>query len=102
MATLRRFTKNDWDGFAGATHFADGADPLIAYIKIAFPEAQYDAVLVVDGEGIAVMACDDAGIEIGLWANHKIPVHEAVLLGATLPAVVSPETLVAAGLEDHS
>lgn len=46
MNKLREFTKNDWNGWAGATNFEDGSSPLIY-------EAE-NFTMIVDFEGISI------------------------------------------------
>lgn len=106
MATLKRFSKGDWDALSGSTPFADGADPLIGEVAIDFGDgsAPVAGLVVVDGEGLVILACDDAGIEAGYWCAPyaQMPMHEALLFATSLPATVSVDTLTAAGLQDQS
>lgn len=58
----RRFTQEDWYGLAGATHFADGSEPLVYYSRVECEDGEVRACIwVADGEGINCMALDGYG-----------------------------------------
>lgn len=49
---FRRFTKNDWMGFAGAENFTDGNAPLIAVLGEEGAPLQVCAVIDKNGMGV--------------------------------------------------
>lgn len=53
MIAWDRFGEADWDGWAGATPFDDGSEPLIACLTT------FDAVAIHDASGLAVYVGDD-------------------------------------------
>jgi len=56
MIELKRFTREDWYGFCGATRFRDGNEPLIGEFKVGSQEW----VIVVDGnpDGPQITNCE--------------------------------------------
>jgi len=60
-ADVRRFTKEDWFGFAGSTRFADGSVPFIADAHF---EGVQDATLIADAEGVGCLVCFDGADEV--------------------------------------
>ena len=62
---FKEFSKSDWNAFAGAEK-ADGQEPLIANIQVVKESCQgikgndwpFDAICVVDGNGIHVEVTD--------------------------------------------
>lgn len=58
---LRPFTKSDWYGLAGAEPFADGSEPLLGECRVTDVEGTWDAMVVLDGNGLVVDVFDDEG-----------------------------------------
>lgn len=56
----RPFTKSDWDGWAGANRFENGAEPLIN--EVAFDGVE--AVAIIDGSGASIISFEDTGKDL--------------------------------------
>jgi len=101
---LRPFSKNDWYGFAGAEKFADGSEPLIAWVDFTqWPDESFQGhesgpidggAVIVDGNQISVSGNNaafvkdtsgdkEADIALGnkIVAGAPINYHDLVRMG---------------------
>lgn len=83
---MREFTKNDWNGWAGATAPKDG-QPWIC--EVQNPDGDFD-VLIADAEGLAVNRLNAEGEPYGVDVM-EIPFPAALVVAAALPDL-SPDT----------
>lgn len=94
---FRRFDKGDWMGYAGATRFPDGSEPLISYDVHLRPYIDTAVVLICGSETDAKMAsvylevCDDEGSTI-FAAERDIPLThvDAMVAMFNVPTAADP------------
>ena len=67
--TFRPFTREDWMGFAGAEHFADGAEPLAAEGRFTLA-AKREWLVILDATGGCLMVEDDPQNDYGGYCLH--------------------------------
>ena len=71
MASYRRFTKHDWDAFAGSEAFTDGSQPFI-YEKAFEYNKDVMIVIVVDKNGVQVQLIGgEPGEEDNIWIKDE-------------------------------
>ncbi len=82
----KRFTENDWMGFAGCERFADGSEPFLAEIKVD----GFDGLAIFDANGVVVLYASDADSENEDGVEHEFYTTSAaaVLLFATTSRAV--------------
>ena len=71
MADYRRFTKEDWYGWGGATQFKNGQEPFIYEQKLN--NGDVDMTVIVDAAGVSIsMLCEyDDEPEAMTWSYEQ-------------------------------
>ena len=82
---IREFSKSDWLGFAGCSHWSDGREPLIG---IGVLDSGKEYALVLDPTGCCVVVEDHPASISGGWTLPlPFPTQDAArAFGAGIPA----------------
>lgn len=64
MIALAPFKREDWYGFASASRFADGSEPLLGWFKVIIEGIELHAGVIVDAEGLTVFVQDSQGEDV--------------------------------------
>lgn len=90
MATqkIRRFTKTDWYGYAGAERFNDGSAPFI--YETTLDDGQAEVVIIADKKGVEIDLVSEEDTSLGAstcgWSK-MIPLSPLLAMGEMRNAV---------------
>jgi hypothetical protein len=104
MTEMQPFTQNDWYGFAGASRFEDGSEPLIGevsvHICLGFFGIDGTAVVIADASGVSLDVSDDEGDALACY-YIEVGQAEAIAIARALPRRISSYALRAAGFQEQ-
>ncbi len=98
MITMREFTKNDWNAYAGATPFADGSEPWIGEIEVG----DVYIVVIVAGEGVTIESFTSDGDPIAMWSNDRLTKEEGLAYARALSGSIQTDKLIEDGFYNYT
>ncbi len=98
MLALKKFDANDFNRYPYVETLGGDIVPRLARVKMATREDLLTTV-VVDGNGIRIVAYDEAGIQRMIFCRELYPFPLAVFVAEHLDEPLDPDVLIRFGFE---
>ncbi len=100
MLELAQFDETDYIQHPYVEDLCGEITPMLAQVKLRTPDYEgLLATVVVDGNGIQVMICNEAGEQRMVFGRELYPVPLAVFVAEHLEEPLDPEVLTKFGFE---